>query len=63
MNLRLLFTVLHIHIHMILKVASLNVAGLNDLVKRKSIFTLLKSKTYHAVFLKETHATNEVQKL
>ena len=63
MNLRLLFTVLHIHVHMILKVASLNVAELNDLVKRKSIFTCLKSKTYHAVFLQETHATNEVQKL
>ena len=64
MNLRLLFTVLHIHIHnMILKVASINVAGLNDLVKRKSNFTFLKSKTYHAVFLQETHASNEVQKL
>ena len=63
MKLRLLLTVLHIHIHVILIIASLNVAGLNDVVKRKSIFTFLKSKTYHAVFLQETHATNEVQKL
>ena len=48
---------------MILKVASFKVAGLNDLIKRKSIFTFLKSKTYHVVFLQETHVANEVQKL
>ena len=48
---------------MALKIASLNVNGLNNIKKRKSIFNEFKTKKYDVIFLQETHSTNKTEKL
>ena len=44
-----------------LDIASLNVWGLRDYKERQEMFTWLKSKQCHILFLQETHCTHEVE--
>ena len=46
-----------------LVVASYNVAGLGNAIKRKSIWYFLKSSPVHIVFLQETHAYSACETL
>ena len=41
---------------MSLKLATYNVAGLNDNMKRKTIFNFLRTKDLHLILLQETHS-------
>ena len=41
-----------------IKIATLNVKGLNDLSKRQKTFTLLKSYKFDIILLQETNLTN-----
>ena len=46
-----------------LVVASYNVAGLGNAIKRKSVWYFLKSSPVHIVFLQETHAYSACETL
>ena len=44
------------------KLATFNVAGLNNTSKRKKVFNYLKQKQFHLFFLQETHSISGIEK-
>ena len=45
------------------KILSLNVRGIRNKEKRKTIFSWIRNQKAKIVFLQETHATDDLQKL